>query len=121
MSKLTLRVEGMQRTLSHFDLMAHGVSQVIDETSKEGAKKVQIRAKELAPKKTGKLRKSIKNRKGKYGITHIVRPRSNIAHLQEYGTKKGIKSKRFMQKAREQIVPGVQRDILRKVEQAVRR
>ena len=34
MSKLTLRVEGMQRTLSHFDLMAHGVSQVIDETSK---------------------------------------------------------------------------------------
>ena len=121
MSKLTLRVEGMQRTLSHFDLMAHGVSQVIDEKSKEGAKKVQIRAKELAPKKTGKLRKSIKNRKGKYGITHIVRPRSTVAHLQEYGTKKGIKSERFMQKAREQIVPGVQRDILSKVEQAVSR
>lgn len=121
MSNLTIRVEGMQRTLSRFDLVARGVSQVIDETSKEGAKLVQARAKELTPKKTGKLRKSIKTRKGKYGITHLVRPRSNIAHLQEYGTKKGVKPKRFMQKAREQIVPGVQREILRKVEQAVRR
>lgn len=121
MINLRLQVDGLSRTLSHFDVVANNVSKVIDETSKEGAKLMQARAKELAPKKSGKLKRSIKTRRGRRGITHLVRPRSSIAHFQEYGTRKGAQAKRFMQKAREQIVPGVQRQILIKVEQEIRR
>lgn len=120
MINLRVRAEGMERTLSHFDVVAKSVSKVIEETAKEGAKQVQARAKELAPKKSGKLRKSVKIRRGRYGITRLVRPRSSIAHLQEYGTKKGVTAKCFMQRTREQIVPGVQRKILAEVERAVR-
>jgi HK97 gp10 family phage protein len=121
MINLRLQADGLNQVLSHFDVVASNVTRVIDETTKEGAKLVQRRARELAPKKTGKLRRSIRIRRGKRGITRLVRPRSFMAHFQEYGTQNGVPAKRFMQKTQEQIMPEVERQILAKVEQELRR
>jgi len=120
MSNLRIKVEGLDKTLSHFDLVARNVSEAIEQTAKEGAVEAQARARELAPQKTGRLRKSIKMKRGRYGLTYLVRPRSPVAHLQEYGTKRGVKPKWYMRRTRDKIVPGVQRKILSKVERAVR-
>jgi HK97 gp10 family phage protein len=121
MINLRLQADGLNHVLSHFDVVANNVTRVIEETAKEGAKLVQRRARELAPKKSGKLRRSIRIRRGKRGITQLVRPRSFMAHFQEYGTQKGVPAKWFMKKAREEILPEVERQILAKVEEEIRR
>lgn len=65
----------------------------------------------MAPVKTGLLRKSIINRKGKYGISRMVRAKAPHAPLQEFGTKRGVQPKYFAKRSKEQLLPEIEAKI----------
>ena len=106
-----INVSGIDKCISFGDLITTNVSQAIEKETELGAKAVQKKEKSLAPVKSGLLRKSIVNRKGKYGISRMVRAKAPHAPLQEYGTKRGVKAKRFAQRARSELVPVIQEKI----------
>ena len=107
----TIKVAGIDRCISFGDLITTNVSQAIEKETEMGAKAVQKREKSLAPVKSGLLRKSIVNRKGKYGISRMVRAKAPHAPLQEYGTKRGVKGRHFAERARRELIPGIQEKI----------
>ncbi len=117
----TIRVTGIDQCIGFGDLITTNVSQAIEKETEQGAKAVRKRERELAPVKSGLLRKSIVNRKGKYGISRMVRAKASHAPLQEYGTKRGVKGKYFARKARDQLLPGIQEKIRTAVRNEVRR
>lgn len=117
----TIRVTGIDQCIGFGDLITTNVSQAIEKETELGAKAVRKRERELAPVKSGQLRKSIVNRKGKYGISRMVRAKASHAPLQEYGTKRGVKGKYFARKARDQLLPGIQEKIRTAVRNEVRR
>ena len=106
-----IKVSGIDKCISFGDLITTNVSQAIEKETELGAKEIQKRERALAPVKSGLLRKSIVNRKGKYGISRMVRAKAPHAPLQEYGTKRGVKAKRFAQRARSELVPVIQEKI----------
>ena len=106
-----INVSGIDKCISFGDLITTNVSQAIEKETELGARQVQKREKALAPVKSGLLRKSIVNRKGKYGISRMVRAKAPHAPLQEYGTKRGVKAKRFAERARRELLPGIQAKI----------
>ena len=112
-----IKVSGIDRCISFGNLITTNVSQAIEKETELGAKEIQKRERSFAPVKSGLLRKSIVNRKGKYGISRMVRAKAPHAPLQEYGTKRGVKAKRFAQRARSELVPGIQA----KISEAVKR
>ena len=114
-----INVSGIEKCISFGDLITTNVSQVIEKETELGAKEVQKREKSLAPVKSGGLRKSIVNRKGKYGISRMVRAKAPHAPLQEYGTKRGVKAKLFAERARRELVPGIQAKIRAAVKREV--
>ena len=114
-----INVSGIDKCISFGDLIATNVSQAIEKETELGAKAVQKREKSLAPVKSGLLRKSIVNRKGKYGISRMVRAKAPHAPLQEYGTKRGVKAKWFAERARRELVPGIQAKIRAAVKREV--
>ena len=116
-----IKVEGIEKCISFGDLISTNVSQAIEKETELGAKEVQRREKTLAPVKSGLLRKSIVNRKGKYGISRMVRAKAPHAPLQEYGTKRGVKGKHFAERARRELMPGIQEKIRTAVRNEVRR
>ena len=116
-----INVSGIDKCISFGDLISTNVSQAIEKETELGARQVQKREKSLAPVKSGLLRKSIVNRKGKYGISRMVRAKAPHAPLQEYGTKRGVKAKRFAQRARSELVPVIQEKIRAAVRNEVRR
>ena len=116
-----IKVSGIDKCISFGDLITTNVSQAIEKETELGAKAVQKREMSLAPVKSGLLRKSIVNRKGKYGISRMVRAKAPHAPLQEYGTKRGVKAKRFAQRARSELVPVIQEKIRAAVRNEVRR
>ena len=59
-----IRVTGIDQCVSFGDLISTNVSQAIEKETEQGAKEVRKRERELAPVKSGLLRKSIVNRKG---------------------------------------------------------
>ena len=111
-----IRVSGIDQCISFGDLISTNVSQVIEKETELGAKAVRKRERELAPVKSGLLRKSIVNRKGKYGISRMVRAKAPHAPLQEYGTKRGVKAKHFAERTRRELAPKIQE----KIREAVR-
>ena len=117
----TIKVTGIDQCISFGDLITTNVSQAIERETEQGAREIQKREKELAPVKSGKLRKSIVNRKGKYGISRMVRAKAPHAPLQEYGTKRGVKAKCFARRARDQLLPGIEAKIRAAVQREVRR
>ena len=106
-----IKVSGIDQCISFGDLIPSHVSQAIEKETELGAKEIQKRERALAPVKSGLLRKSIVNRKGKYGISRMVRAKAPHAPLQGYGTKRGVKAKYFAQRARSELVPGIQEKI----------
>ena len=114
-----INVSGIDKFISFGDLITTNVSQAIEKETELGARQVQKREKSLAPVKSGLLRKSIVNRKGKYGISRMVRAKAPHAPLQEYGTKRGVKAKRFAERARRELVPGIQAKIRAAVKREV--
>ncbi len=106
-----IKVSGIDQCISFGDLITTNVIQAIEKETELGAKEIQKRERALAPVKSGLLRKSIVNRKGKYGISRMVRAKAPHAPLQEYGTKRGVKAKRFAQRARSEVVPVIQEKI----------
>ena len=114
-----IKVSGIDQCVSFGDLIATNVSQAIAREADQGAKEIQKRERSLAPVKSGGLRKSIVNRKGKYGISRMVRAKAPHAPLQEYGTKRGVKAKRFAERARRELVPGIQAKIRAAVKREV--
>ena len=104
-----IKVSGIDQCISFGDLITTHVSQAIEKETELGAKEIQKRERSLAPVKSGLLRKSIVNRKGKYGISRMVRAKAPHAPLQEYGTKRGVKAKRFAQRARSELVQAFRR------------
>ena len=116
-----INVSGIDKCKSFGDLISTNVSQAIEKETELGAKAVQKREKSLAPVRSGLLRKSIVNRKGKYGISRMVRAKAPHTPLQEYGTKRGVKAKRFAQRARSELVPVIQEKIRAAVRNEVRR
>jgi len=115
--KPTIKVTGIDKCLRFGDLISGNVSQAIEKEVELGSREIRQREQALAPKKSGQLRKSIVTRKGKYGISRMVRARAPHAPLQEYGTKRGVKAKRFAERARSELLPGIQA----KIRAAVRR
>ena len=116
-----IKVSGIDQCISFGDLITTNVSQAIEKETELGAKEIQKRERSLAPVKSGLLRKSIVNRKGKYGISRMVRAKAPHAPLQEYGTKRGVKAKRFAQRARSELVPVIREKIRAAVRNEVRR
>ena len=116
-----IRIEGIGDCISFGDLIATNVAQAIEKETEQGAKAVRKRERQLAPIKTGMLRKSIVSRKGKYGITRMVRAKAPHAPLQEYGTRRGVKGKHFAERARRELLPGIQEKIRQAVQREVRR
>ena len=114
-----INVSGIDKCISFGDLITTNVSQAIEKETELGARQVQKREKSLAPVKSGLLRKSIVNRKGKYGISRMVRAKASHAPLQEYGTQRGVKAKRFAERARRELVPGNQAKIRAAVKREV--
>ena len=108
---VSVRVEGVDRCIGIMDMMSTNVVQAIEQEVDAGAKEMQQRERSLAPLKTGALRKSIINRKGKYGISRMVRAKAPHAPLQEFGTKRGVKPKYFAKRAKEQLLPGIEAKI----------
>lgn len=117
----TIRVTGIDQCISFGDLISANVSQVIEKETESGAKAVRKRERELAPIKNGLLRKSIVNRKGKYGISRMVRAKAPHAPLQEYGTKRGVKGKHFAERTRRELLPSIQEKLRAAVRNEVRR
>ena len=116
-----INVSGIDKCISFGDLITTNVSQAIEKETELGARQVQKREKSLAPVKSGLLRKSIVNRKGKYGISRMVRAKAPHAPLQEYGTKRGVKGKHFAERARRELMPGIQEKLRTAVRNEVRR
>ena len=86
MPNTTLTVEGLTKTLGRIKTVRLAMSDVLDKSTKEGARKIQKAAKKKAPKDTGRLRKSIKVKKMKKGgVGYFVKPYSYIAHFHGYG------------------------------------
>ena len=110
---------GIDKCISFGDLITTNVSQAIEKETELGAKEIQKRERSLAPVKSGLLRKSIVKRKGKYGISRMVRAKAPHAPLQEYGTQRGVKAKRFAERARRELVPGIQAKIRAAVKREV--
>ena len=117
----TIMFTGINQCISFGVLISTNVSQAIEKESELGAKEIRKRERSLAPVKSGLLRKSIVNRKGKYGISRIVRAKAPHAPLQEYGTKRGVKGKHFAERARRELMPGIQEKIRLAVRNEVRR
>ncbi len=115
-----IKVQGIDTCIGFGDLLTSNVSQAIERETELGAKEVQKREKALAPVKTGLLRRNIVNRKGKYGISRMVRAKAPHAPLQEYGTKRGVKAKYFAKRARDELMPGIQEKIRNAVRREVR-
>ena len=115
-----IKVTGIDTCIGFGDLITTNVSQAIEKETELGAKEVQKREKALAPVKTGLLRRNIVNRKGKYGISRMVRAKAPHAPLQEYGTKRGVKAKYFAKRARDELMPGIQEKIRNAVRREVR-
>ena len=115
-----IKVQGIDTCIGFGDLLTSNVSQAIERETELGAKEVQKREKALAPVKTGLLRRNIVNRKGKYGISRMVRAKAPHAPLQEYGTKRGVKAKYFAKRARDELMPGIREKIRNAVRREVR-
>ena len=116
-----IKVSGIDQCISFGDLIATNVSQVIEREADQGAKEIQKRERSLAPVKSGLLRKSIVNRKGKYGISRMVRAKAPHAPLQEYGTKRGVNAKHFAERTRRELAPKIQEKIRETVRNEVKR
>jgi len=115
--QMAIRVTGIDKCLTFGNLVTGNVSLAIEKEAELGAKEIRKRERALAPVKSGGLRKSIVSQKGKYGISRMVRAKAPHAPLQEYGTKRGVKAKHFAEKAREELLPGIEE----KIKAAVRR
>ena len=115
-----IRVKGIDKCLKFGDLICTNVSRRIERITDEGAKAIRQRERSLAPRKTGKLQKSIVTRKGKYGISKMVRAKAPHAPLQEFGTRRGVKAKYFAKRAKEELLPGVEAKIRAAVQQEVK-
>lgn len=118
---VSVRVEGLDRCIGILDMLSTHVVQAIEKEVDAGAKEMQNRERSLAPVKTGLLRKNIIIRKGKYGITKMVRAKAPHAPLQEFGTKRGVKPQYFAKRTEEQLRPGIEAKIREAVIREVRR
>ena len=116
-----IKISGIDQCISFGDLIATNVSQAIEREADQGAKEIQKRERSLAPVKSGGLRKSIVNRKGKYGISRMVRAKAPHAPLQEYGTKRGVRAKHFAERTRRELAPTSQEKIRETVRNEVKR
>ena len=118
--RTTIRLSGVDKSLRFCDAISQNISLAIEKETEIGSREIQKRERSLAPVKTGKLRKSIVTRKGKYGISKMVRAKAPHAPLQEYGTQRGVKAKRFAEKARTELLPGIEARIRSAVRREVR-
>jgi len=100
---------------SHYD----HVSQAIEKETELGAKEIQKRERSLAPVKSGLLRKSIVNRKGKYGISRMVRAKAPHCAAAGIRYQTGRQGKTFAQRARSELLPGIQEKIRAAVKREV--
>jgi len=106
--KIKISVNGIDRAISFGDLIVSNVAQAIEREVDRGAKEIRDMERSLAPKKTGTLIRGIGIRKGKYGISKMVRARAPHSHFQEYGTKRGVTAKKFSARTRQAMVPVVE-------------
>ena len=116
-----IRVNGIDQCIQFGDLVSTNVLRAIEKEVDEGAKAIRQRERSLAPRKTGALQNSIVARKGRYGISKMVRAKAPHAPLQEYGTRRGVKAKYFAQKTREQLLPEIEQKLRAAIDREVRR
>ena len=116
-----IKVSGIDKCVGFVDLVCSNVSQVIEKEAERGSIEIRKRERALAPVKSGLLRKSIVARKGKYGISRMVRAKAPHAPLQEYGTRRGVKAKHFAEKARQELVLVIEARLRAAIQKAVKR
>lgn len=121
MANATTRVVGLDSTSAKLSSIVRGVSAAIDKQIDIGARAIQRRARSLAPKKTGELARKISVQRGRYGITKMVRAKAPHSPLQEFGTKRGVTAKKFMKRAEDELLPGIQARIMAAVKGEVER
>lgn len=119
MSVAEITVQGLTKTLNLIQIMKLKAADTTMKICQDGAKRIRKRARQLAPKKTGKLMVSIKMKKCRTKDGYYVKAYSYIAHFQEYGTRRGIKPKRFMHKAKKEIIPEVQKKLINAIGKVV--
>lgn len=117
MNSYVIKVEGLDITLKNFGLMTPKVRVAAFKAAEKGAKLIQKRARELAPKRTGDLKKRIRVRTAKIGLGKFTYGAAPHTHLQEFGTRQGVKAKHFMQKAADNS----DIEVLMMIEHAVRK
>ena len=116
-----IKVSGIDKCIGFGDVVCSNVSQVIEKEAERGSQEIKKRERSLAPVKSGQLRKSIVTRKGKYGISRMVRAKAPHAPLQEYGTRRGVKGRHFAEKTRQELVPVIEARLRAAVQKAVKR
>lgn len=108
----SLKVDGLQMTISKIDEIRLSADETVQKEAKDGANEIRKRARSLAPKRTGKLRQSIRVKRCKTKDGYFVKAYSYFAHFHEYGTKRGIIAKKFMRKSRDELMPKIQKNII---------
>lgn len=108
----SIKVDGLEKTVSKLQEMRIASSDVVQKETRAGANEIRKRARKLAPRKTGKLRKSIKAKRCKTKDGYLVKPYYYVARFQEYGTKRGTPAVGFMKRTREELLPKVQERIM---------
>lgn len=104
--KVKISVNGIDRAIGFGDLIVSNVAQAIEREVDQGAKETRDMERGLAPVgKTKRLQRGIGIRKGKYGISKMVRAKAPHSHFQEYGTKRGVTAKKFSGRTRQAKVP----------------
>lgn len=106
--RINIRVNGIDRAVRIGDLISSNVARAIEQEVDAGSKEMRTRERSLAPKKTGKLRRSIVIRRGRYGISKMVRAKAPHAPLQEFGTRRGVVAKHFAERAKNELTPVIE-------------
>lgn len=114
-----IKVEGLSKTVSKVEEMKIASSEVVQKETREGANLIRKRARQLAPRKTGQLRKSIRVKKCKTQDGYLVKPYWYVARFQEYGTKRGTPALHFMQRTREELMPQINENIMKAIAKVV--
>lgn len=115
----SIKVDSLEKTLSMLDRMKVESSDVVQKETRAGANEIRKRARQLAPKRTGKLRKSIKAKRCKTKDGYLVKPYYYVARFQEYGTKRGTPAVGFMKQTREELLPKIQERIMTAIAKVV--
>ena len=120
MNKMSIKVDGVDRVISMFDIVSTDMAQRLLETEKKLASALRDEARSRAPVKSGLLRRKITFKEGRYGIAVLVMAKAPHSHFHEFGTARGVKPVGYMAKAHDSMAAEIDRQLAEAVDNAVR-